>query len=105
LGAAEAESIKESKAWDAVMKRAAGEKVKDNITLLKKSVKREEVKKKKSTQMWKERGDAVKKSQDERIKKRNENIQNALQKKKDKRMGIKPKKTGRAGFEGKKPKF
>jgi hypothetical protein len=101
-GTAEAEQIKEAKAWDAVMKRAAGEKVKDRVDLLKKSVKREQSKKKKSAEKWKEREEAVKKAQEDRQKKRAENIQSAMQKRKDKRMGIKPKKTGgRPGFEGK----
>jgi len=47
-----AEEYKENKAWDKVMKRASGEKVKDRVDLLKKSIKRREAKKKKSAKKW-----------------------------------------------------
>jgi hypothetical protein len=110
-GTAEGDAMREDKAWDAVMKRAAGEKVKDKPELLKKSIKRRETQKKKSATKWKERTDMVSKQQEDKQKKRQENIQMALQRKRDKRMGIKPsdKRSGggknRPGFEGKKSSF
>lgn len=108
-GTEEGEAMREDKAWDAIMKRAAGEKVKDKPELLKKSIKRRETQKKKSAAKWKERTDQVSKQQQEKVKKREDNIKAALQRKRDKRMGIKPadKRGGknRPGFEGKKSGF
>jgi hypothetical protein len=38
--------------WDATLKRAEGEKVKDKPELLKKTIKREKAKKRKSAKKW-----------------------------------------------------
>ena len=40
------------KAWDKIMTKAKGEKVKDDVNLLKKAVKKEEKRKKKSKKAW-----------------------------------------------------
>jgi len=48
----EAEEAREAKAWDTVMKRASGEKVKDKTDRLVKSIKRQEAKKKNSAKRW-----------------------------------------------------
>ncbi|KAI8346553.1 60S ribosome biogenesis protein Rrp14-domain-containing protein [Mortierella sp. GBAus27b] len=90
-------------------------KVKDDIKLLKKTVKRDEAYKKKSAKEWSERKTTIKKTKDQKQKKREENIKARIDAKKhghskkgDKKgakggpkggKGGKPK--GRAGFEGK----
>lgn len=103
--------MREDKAWDAIMKRAAGEKVKDKPELLKKSIKRKETQKRKSAAKWKERTEQVQKQQEDKQKRRQDNIKAALQRKRDKRMGVKTndKRSGggknRPGFEGKRANF
>jgi len=97
------EQIKEKQLWAATLKRAEGEKVKDKPELLKKSIKKEKAKKRKSAKKWKERIDAVKREQKEKQKKRAENIQNKIQQKYEKR--LRKIKKRRPGFEGPKTKF
>eukprot|EP01125_Pyxidicula_operculata_P005640 TRINITY_DN1978_c0_g1_i1.p1 TRINITY_DN1978_c0_g1~~TRINITY_DN1978_c0_g1_i1.p1 ORF type:complete len:296 (-),score=93.79 TRINITY_DN1978_c0_g1_i1:251-1138(-) len=46
------EKVVTEQTWDAMLKKAAGEKVKDDITKLKKSIKRDQQKKKKSEKEW-----------------------------------------------------
>jgi hypothetical protein len=97
------EQIKEKQLWAATLKRAEGEKVKDKPELLKKSIKKEKAKKRKSAKKWKERIDAVKREQKEKQKKRAENIQNKIKQKYEKR--LRKIKKRRPGFEGPKTKF
>lgn len=61
--------------------------MKDNIKLLKKTVKRQLGEKKKAGAEWKERKDQVQKDQDIKYKKRSENIQSRIDLKKNKRTG------------------
>ena len=101
--------IEEANKWNKMLKQASGEKVLDNPSLLKKSIKKIEKKKQKSAKVWNERVQNVKDKQVEKQRKRTENIQKRKEEVKAKKMGkkvqksksagAKPKK--RAGFEGK----
>jgi hypothetical protein len=104
---AEGQKLKDDEKWDAALKKASGEKVKDDLHRLKRSLKRKEREKKKSATEWKGRMEQVARSQREAQEKRKANISEKVKKRKDKKMGIKPKKSpkGRAGFEGKKKGF
>lgn len=75
--------IKEKVAWKNAVAKAEGKKVKDDPELLKRSIKRQEQKKKTSRQKWKVRQENVKKTKEERQKKRTENI---AKRKKDKKL-------------------
>jgi len=95
--------IEEKDMWLNAKKRAHGERVRDDTSLLKKALKRKESAKRKSEREWKERLDTVKKSQDVKQQKRNEN----LRKRRDEKGGNKgkkpaggAKKKARPGFEG-----
>ncbi|KAI8910208.1 surfeit locus protein 6-domain-containing protein [Gorgonomyces haynaldii] len=80
--AEKAQAIIEKEKWSKVMKQATGEKLKDDIKLLKKTVKRKEQDKQKSSQEWKDREQAKQKEQQDRQKKRQENIQARIEQKK-----------------------
>ena len=89
-------------------KRAHGEKVRDDTSLLKKTLKRREKAKKKSESEWKERKDGVAKGQAMKQKRREENLKKRSEEKGGKgkkkggaKGGAKPKaKMSRPGFEG-----
>ena len=95
--------IEEKDRWLSAKMKAHGEPVRDNKSLLKKTLKRKETVKARSELKWKARLDSVQKAQDSRQKKREEN----LKKRKDEK-GAKGKKgknafrrrKGRPGFEG-----
>jgi hypothetical protein len=97
--------IQEKDLWLAAKKRAQGEKVFDDVGLLKKSLKRQQKQKDKSKQEWKERLTNVDQGKEMKQKKRETN----LQKRKDSK-GVKGKKKSvkkpgkksvkRPGFEG-----
>ncbi|KAI8584457.1 hypothetical protein K450DRAFT_216512 [Umbelopsis ramanniana AG] len=94
--------LEEKETWRKALSLASGEKVKDDVKLLKKTIRREEHVKLKSSKAWNERKEKVKKDESDKIKKRNANIQKKVDAKKDKRMGKKPKAPkARPGFEGK----
>ncbi|RPA84382.1 SURF6-domain-containing protein [Ascobolus immersus RN42] len=106
-------AIEEKETWAKAVKHAAGEKVRDDEKLLKKTLKRQEKQKKKSTKEWGDRKEGVQKSQDARIKKREENIAHRIEMKKagkgskkqkaaaaKKKTGTKFKGKSRPGFEG-----
>jgi hypothetical protein len=82
--------------WMAARKRAAGEKVKDDTSLLKKALKRQEGQKKKSEKEWTDRKEGIDKSIAARQKKRTDNLAKRQEEKGKKGKG-KPK---RPGFEG-----
>ncbi|KAM7204571.1 hypothetical protein V8F33_001535, partial [Rhypophila sp. PSN 637] len=95
--------VLEKETWLAARRRAEGEKVHDDESLLKKAVKRKEKAKKKSEREWKERTkgveDAIKGRQhkrEENLKKRREDKLSKGKKKK----GVATKKKSRPGFEG-----
>jgi hypothetical protein len=89
--------IEEKDMWLNAKKKAHGERVRDDTSLLKKALKRQEGNKKKSENEWTDRIEGVQKGQEIRQKKRNDN----LQKRKDEKGGKnKPKKVKRPGFEG-----
>ncbi|KAI9731462.1 MAG: hypothetical protein M1818_007852 [Claussenomyces sp. TS43310] len=102
--------IEEKELWLKARKRAHGEKVHDDTSLLKKTLKRKEKAKKKSEKEWTERKEGVAKSQAMKQKKREEN----LRKRKEEKGGGKGKgkgkgkgagakkgaKKNRPGFEG-----
>ncbi|KAI9331939.1 surfeit locus protein 6-domain-containing protein [Obelidium mucronatum] len=98
-------AIVEKSKWDKASAMAGGEVVRDDVKLVKKTVKRLEKKKVKSHNEWKNRKDSVTKSISDRDKKREANLKARSD---GKKMGVKKgsgvKKGGgtkkRAGFEG-----
>ncbi|GAA5816647.1 hypothetical protein MFLAVUS_010177 [Mucor flavus] len=98
-----AEELLEKEEWKKVLALATGEKLKDDTKLLKKTIKRQEKLKTKSSQEWNKRIEKVKYDEKKHIKKREENIKAKIDDKKNKKRGIKPKpapKKARPGFEG-----
>lgn len=97
--------IEEKDLWLNAKKRAHGEKVRDDTSLLKKTLKRKEKMKKKSEKEWGERKEGVAKSQAMKQKKREENLKKRRDEKGSKGKGKsvkgkKPKVKSRPGFEG-----
>ena len=97
--------IEEKDMWLNAKKRAHGERVRDDSSLLKKALKRKETAKKKSEREWKERLEAVKKGKDMKQQKREENLRKRREEKGNKGGGGGKKQTGgkkksRPGFEG-----
>ena len=87
--------IEEKDLWLNARKRAHGERVRDDTSLLKKTLKRKEQAKKKSEKEWNERIEGVQKGQAMRQKKREENIQKRREEK-----GAKGKNKGGKGGAG-----
>ncbi|CEJ54379.1 hypothetical protein PMG11_00696 [Penicillium brasilianum] len=98
--------LEEKDAWLNAKKRAHGERVRDDTSLLKKALKRKETAKKRSERDWKERIDTVSRMKEQRQTKREENLRKRRDEKgtKGKGKGKKPsgggKKKARPGFEG-----
>lgn len=96
--------IEEKDLWLNAKKRAHGERVRDDTSLLKKTLKRKEKAKKKSEGEWKERKEGVAKSQAMKQKKREENLKKRDEKgskgKGKGKSGKKSKPKSRPGFEG-----
>lgn len=95
--------IEEKDLWLAAKKRAQGEKVFDDVNLLKKTLKRQDKMKAKSKQEWKERLTSVQDGKEKRQKKREDNLKKRRDEKgqKGKKKVKKPgKKVKRPGFEG-----
>jgi len=95
----EGKTLKKDDAWNNMMKRAQGEKVKDDPKKLKKSIKRVESKKTKSKKQWDTRLKQQKKKRNQVIKRRESNIQKRIQRKRGVVKGNRP------GFEGKNKKL
>jgi hypothetical protein len=91
--------IEEKDMWLNAKKRAHGERVRDDTSLLKKALKRKASTKRKSEREWKERIDGVAKGKDMRQKKRDENIRKRKEGKQGGGAG-KGKGKARPGFEG-----
>lgn len=96
LDEAKRKEIEEKDMWLNAKRKAHGEHVRDDTSLLKKALKRQQGQKKKSEKEWTERTEGVQKSQFAKQKKRTEN----LAKRKDDKQGGKGKKIKRPGFEG-----
>ncbi|CAG9575681.1 unnamed protein product [Danaus chrysippus] len=79
-----AKELKEKIAWKNILQKAEGEKVKDDPTLLKKSIKKIEQTKKVSKKKWENRIQSVEKKKEDRQKKRKENISKKKKEKKAK---------------------
>ena len=90
--------IQEKDLWLNAKKRAQGEKVFDDVNLLKKSLKRQQKQKDKSKQEWKDRLTNVTEGKEKRQKKREENLKARRESK-----GVKSKKKGTPKKGGKKP--
>ncbi|KAL1961223.1 hypothetical protein VTO42DRAFT_3169 [Malbranchea cinnamomea] len=96
---AKRKEIEEKDMWLNAKKKAHGERVKDDISLLKKSLHRKQSMKRRSEKQWKERLEAVAKSKEMRQAKREENLRKRREEKAMKgKKGAKGK--ARPGFEG-----
>jgi hypothetical protein len=91
--------ITDKETWLTARRRIEGEKIRDDETILKKTVKRKEAAKRKSEKAWKERSSGVEKAQRDRQKKREENIR---KRREDKQLGKAGKKKGKGGGPSKK---
>ncbi|KAI8853354.1 surfeit locus protein 6-domain-containing protein [Chytridium lagenaria] len=97
-----AKAIAEGQKWNKVLKLAEGHVVKDDLKLLKKTVKRKDKQKAKASKDWSARTTSVAKAQADKQKKRNDNLKARVENKgsKGKVSKSKPKKASRPGFEG-----
>ncbi|KAL8704069.1 MAG: hypothetical protein Q9201_002768 [Fulgogasparrea decipioides] len=102
LDEAKRTDIAEKDMWLNARKRAHGERVRDDTSLLKKTLKRKEKQKKKSEQEWGERLEGVKKAGEAKQRKREENLAKRREEKgaKGKKLKAEQKKKKRPGFEG-----
>jgi len=104
LDDAKRDDIEEKDLWLNARKRAHGERIRDDTSLLKKTLKRKDKQKKKSEKEWNERIEGVQKSQAMRQKKREGNLAKRREEKgsKGKKKGAskKGKPKARPGFEG-----
>ena len=91
--------IEDKSSWKLALDKAEGVKVKDDVGLLKKSIKKQEQRKKSSKKKWDERKEQVTKKKEAVQKKRTENIKKRKEDKKQNKMK-KASKKGRsvAGF-------
>ena len=91
--------IAEKDSWLNARKRAQGERMRDDTSLLKKTLKRKQKQKKKSEKEWGDRTEGIRKGQEMRQKKRESNLAKRRDEKGGKRKKVKKPKA-RAGFEG-----
>lgn len=70
-----ASTVREKDKWTAALKRASGEKVRDDPELLRKSITKEKNQKARTQKKWQARTERVQKEKDDRQKKRQDNIQ------------------------------
>ncbi|KAI9298136.1 SURF6-domain-containing protein [Neoconidiobolus thromboides FSU 785] len=87
-----ASALIEKNNWKKALQLANGEKVKDDPKLLKKTIKRQQQIKNKSSKEWSDRKTKVKDDEATKQSKRTANLQKRIDAKKNKRLGIKPKK-------------
>ena len=95
LDGAKQADIAEKDSWLNAKKRAQGERIRDDTSLLKKTLKRKQKQKKKSEKEWGDRIEGVKKGQEMKQKRREANLANRG--KKNKNPKARP---SRPGFEG-----
>jgi len=100
LDEAKRADIQQKDMWLNAKKKAHGERVKDDTSLLKKALKRQEDSKKKSEKEWQGRIEGVTKSQEMKQKRREQN----LSKRRDEKGGGVKKKTSKSAAAGKKAK-
>jgi hypothetical protein len=100
LDEAKRAEIEEKDLWLNAKKRAHGERVRDDTSLLKKALKRQESAKKKSEKEWQGRLEGVAKGQEIRQQKREDNLRKRKEEKGSKGKKNKSKKVKRPGFEG-----
>ena len=100
LDEAKRKEIEEKDMWLNAKKRAHGERVRDDTSLLKKALKRQEGAKKKSEKEWQGRVEGVAKGREIRQRKREDNLQKRREEKGNKGKKNKSKKEKRPGFEG-----
>lgn len=91
-------SLEEGSAWTKALDKAEGVKVKDDVTLLKKSIKKQEQKKKSSAKKWDARKESEQKRKDGKIQKREENMKKRKNDKKSNKMKKLTKKGRVPGF-------
>ena len=95
--------IEEKNLWLSAKMKAHGENVKDDKSLLKKTLKRKESAKSKSEKEWNKRAEGIEKSKEMRQQKRENNLRTRKENKGSKGSKNKPsgkKQKGRPGFEG-----
>ncbi|KAB8257208.1 surfeit locus protein 6-domain-containing protein [Aspergillus pseudonomiae] len=93
--------LEEKDMWLNAKKRAHGERVRDDTSLLKKALKRKESAKKKSEREWKERIETVRKGKEMKQQKREDNLRKRREEKGNKgKKSSAGKKKARPGFEG-----
>lgn len=102
---AAAEAKAAGEAWGAALARARGEKVLDDPTRLRRSLKKDAKAAAKRGAAWAQRISAQQQSQAERQKKRTDNLQARVTAKADKKKAKREKKLLRPGFEGRRSGF
>lgn len=81
-----ASKIENNIAWDNALSKAQGEKVKDDVTLLKKSIKKQKQIKTSSKKKWNKRAEDVKSKESAFVEKREGNLNKRIKEKKEKKM-------------------
>jgi hypothetical protein len=99
------EIISKKHSWKSATSRAAGMKVHDDPSLLKRSIHKEKKRHQKNSEKWKERVQTTHKMKADKQKKRSENIAHKVNEKKNRRIAKREKKLLRPGFEGRKEGF
>lgn len=79
--------LEDKAAWATAMDRAEGTIIKDDVTLLKKSIKKMDQRKKSSKNKWEDRKDQTEKRIEGKQSKRTDNLQKRKKEKKEKKMG------------------
>lgn len=81
-----ASKIENNIAWENAINKAQGEKVKDDVTLLKKSIKKQKQIKTSSKKKWDKRAEEVKSKESAFVEKREGNLNKRIKEKKEKKM-------------------
>merc|ERR1712227_663414 len=80
-----ASKIENNIAWENAIGKAQGEKVKDDVTLLKKSIKKQKQIKSSNKKKWDKRSDEIKSKETAFVEKREGNLNKELKEKKEKK--------------------